>query len=52
LASLSLFSGHSNAIFLFVLLGFGGLGLGIGVTGNIRQMTALVPSRYIELRIK
>jgi MFS family permease len=44
--SLSLFSGHSSAIVLFVLLGFGGLGLGIGVTGNIRQMTALVQSRY------
>jgi len=44
--SLSLFSGHSSAIVLFVLLGFGGLGLGIGVTGNIRQMTAVVQSRY------
>jgi MFS family permease len=44
--SLSLFSGHSGAIVLFVLLGFGGLGLGIGITANIRQMTALVPSRY------
>jgi hypothetical protein len=44
--SLSLFSGHSSAIFLFVLLGFGGLGLGIGVTANIRQMTTVVPARY------
>jgi MFS family permease len=44
--SLSLFSGHSGAIFLFVLLGFGGLGLGIGITANIRQMTAVIPSRY------
>jgi MFS family permease len=44
--SLSLFSGHFSALFLFVLLGFGGLGLGIGITANIRQMTAVVPSRY------
>jgi predicted MFS family arabinose efflux permease len=44
--SLSLFAGHSSGILLFVLLGFGGLGLGIGITANIRQMTAAVPSRY------
>jgi uncharacterized BrkB/YihY/UPF0761 family membrane protein len=44
--SLSLFAGYSSGILLFVLLGFGGLGLGIGITANIRQMTAAVPSRY------
>ncbi len=44
--SSSLLSGHFTASFLFVLLGFGGLGLGIGITANIRQMTAVVPSRY------
>jgi len=31
---------------LFILLGFGGLGLGIGITANIRQMTTAVDSRY------
>jgi predicted MFS family arabinose efflux permease len=44
--SASLFSGHLGGTLLFVLLGFGGLGLGIGITANIRQMTAAVPSRY------
>jgi hypothetical protein len=28
------------------LLGFGGLGLGIGVTANIRQMTGAVPAEF------
>lgn len=44
--SLSLFASHSSGILLFILLGFGGLGLGIGITANIRQMTAAVDSRY------
>jgi MFS family permease len=44
--SASLFASHSRGTLLFVLLGFGGLGLGIGVTAGIRHMTAAVPSRY------
>lgn len=44
--SASLFTGHSGGALLFLLLGFGGLGLGIGITAGIRQMTGAVPSRY------
>jgi MFS family permease len=44
--SLSLFAGQLSGILLFILLGFGGLGLGIGITANIRQMTAAVDKRY------
>lgn len=44
--SAGLLTGHSGGTLFFVLLGFGGLGLGIGVTASIRQMTAAIPTRY------
>lgn len=44
--SLVMFAGQSSGTVLFILLGFGGLGLGIGITADIRQMTAAVDSRY------
>jgi predicted MFS family arabinose efflux permease len=39
-------TGHRSGTLLFVLLGFGGLGLGVGGTANIRQITAAAPKRY------
>jgi hypothetical protein len=44
--SLSVVFDALNGVVLFVLLGFGGLGLGIGVTANIRQMTGAVPAEF------
>jgi MFS family permease len=44
--SMSLFGGYDSEVLLFVLLGFGGLGLGIGFTANIRRLTAAAPARY------
>ncbi|WP_158815298.1 MFS transporter [Methylocapsa sp. S129] len=44
--SACLFSGYGGAILLFILLGFGGLGLGIGYTANIRHLTSAVEARY------
>lgn len=42
----SLYTGYGGGPVLLVLLGFGGLGLGVGVTANIRQMTAAVSPRH------
>lgn len=42
----SLFSGYASGALLFVLLGCGGLGLGIGITGNIRRMTGAVAAQH------
>jgi MFS transporter len=44
--SLCVFGGYSGPGVLFVLLGFGGLGLGIGYTANIRHLTSAVEPRY------
>ena len=44
--SVCLFSGYSGSVLLFALLGFGGLGLGIGYTANIRHLTSAVEARY------
>jgi MFS family permease len=44
--SAMLFSGNSGGGLLFTLLGFGGLGWGIGFTANIRHLAAAVPARY------
>jgi MFS family permease len=44
--SVNLFGGHLGGPMLIVLLGFGGLGLGIGITANIRLLTAAAPARY------
>jgi MFS family permease len=43
--SVSLFTNHSGGALLFGLLGFGGLGLGIGFTANIRRLTAAASER-------
>ena len=40
------FTGYYGTLFLFLLLGFGGLGSGIGFTANIRHLTAAASSRY------
>jgi len=42
----SLFTNHSGGALLFGLLGFGGLGLGIGFTATIRRLTAAASARY------
>ena len=39
-------AGRAGEEVLLVLLGFGGLGLGVGVTATIRQMTAAVSQRH------
>lgn len=44
--STCLFGGHLGGPLLMVLLGFGGLGLGIGVTASIRLLTAAAPDAY------
>ena len=44
--SANLFGGHLGGPLLMALLGFGGLGLGIGITANIRLLTAAAPARY------
>ena len=44
--SLCLFAGYAGAVLLFTLLAFGGLGLGIGYTANIRHLTSAVSARY------
>jgi MFS family permease len=44
--SLLLFALHASDLSLFVVLGFGGLGMGIGITAAIRGLTAAVPLRY------
>jgi Major Facilitator Superfamily len=44
--SACLLIGYSSGALLFILLGFGGLGLGIGITAGIRHMTTTVPPRY------
>jgi hypothetical protein len=41
-----LVAGEAGGPRLFVLLGFGGLGLGIGVTATIRQMTAAISASH------
>jgi MFS family permease len=44
--SACLFTGYASAVLLFILLGFGGFGLGIGFTANIRHLTSAVTARY------
>jgi MFS family permease len=44
--SASLFTNRSSGALLFGLLGFGGLGLGIGFTANIRLLTAAASKRF------
>jgi MFS family permease len=44
--SACLFVGYSSAVLLFTLLGFGGFGLGIGFTANIRHLTSAVTARH------
>jgi hypothetical protein len=44
--SANLFGGHLSGPLLMALLGFGGLGLGIGITANIRRLTAAAPAAY------
>ena len=41
-----LFGGRLDGPLLMVLLGFGGFGLGIGVTASIRLLTAAAPDAY------
>ena len=38
--------GHAGGPGLIVLLGFGGLGIGVGVTATIRQLTAAASPRH------
>jgi MFS family permease len=44
--SACLFSGLDGSVMMFILLGFGGFGLGIGFTANIRHLTSAVTARY------
>ena len=44
--SANLFGGHLGGPLLMALLGCGGLGLGVGITANIRLLTAAAPTRY------
>ncbi|WP_213955836.1 MFS transporter [Variovorax sp. dw_954] len=44
--SVSMFSAQSSAALLFVTLGFGGFGTGVGLTAIIRAVTAAVPPRH------
>ena len=44
--SAGLFDGHLGGPLLMALLGFGGFGLGIGITANIRLLTAAARAPY------
>jgi MFS family permease len=44
--SICLFSGLDGSFLMFILLGFGGFGLGIGFTANIRHLTSAVAARF------
>jgi len=44
--SACLFAGHFGAVAQITLLGFGGFGLGVGFTANIRHLTSAVEARY------
>jgi MFS family permease len=44
--SAAMFTGYYGTVLIFLLLGFGGLGIGIAFTANIRHLTAVASPRY------